>query len=262
MEEIVDDGMEEIDLNENSDFIHDGNPLGEYSNMEYELLNEVSASTDFSDYHSVVDEDLINFNDDVTLETQSMIAHGGSLPEIEETGDLSSDVDRLLSSIETTPRDDVVYIRGDIILGEDEIIIENGEIILNNTDELFEDVPEMLENANLLEDREHVFEYNISVANENTTNQNSYNFNAPQDNTLTNYNISRFLQRYGTTTPNTQHNISIHRDGHSLRSDTNIYDRINGPSIRENSLYPGSFEMAQYADRYQMGHTIAEGFLY
>lgn len=157
MEEIVDDGMEEIDLNENSDFIHDGNPLGEYSNMEYELLNEVSASTDFSDYHSVVDEDLINFNDDVTLETQSMIAHGGSLSEIEETGDLSSDVDRLLSSIETTPRDDVVYIRGDIILGEDEIIIENGEIILNNTDELFEDVPEMLENANLLEDREHVF---------------------------------------------------------------------------------------------------------
>ncbi|SPJ10409.1 gametocytogenesis-implicated protein, putative, partial [Plasmodium sp. DRC-Itaito] len=128
--------------------------------------------------------------------------------------------------------------------------------------EFFEDVPEILANEEMLEDREHVFEYNISVPNENTTNENSYNFNVPQNNTLTNYNISRFLQRYSRAIPNTLHNISIHTDGHSLRTDTNIYHRINGPSIHENSLYPGSFEMAQYADKYQMGHTMAENFLY
>ncbi|SOV14529.1 gametocytogenesis-implicated protein, putative [Plasmodium sp. gorilla clade G2] len=272
MEEVIDDGMEEIDLNDDSDYIRDENPLGEYANMEYELLHGVSDNTSLSRYNGIVndnfsfvdEEDLISFDDDATLETQSLIAHGrDSLSEIGDGEELFADIDEFPSTNDSTPRDNVVYIRGDIVLGDDEIIIENGEIIYNNNNqELFEDIPEFMETTDILQDREQVFEYNISVANQNTTNDNSFNFNAPQENTVANYNLSRFLQRYGTNTPPTQHNVSIHSDGHSLTTDNNLFNYVNSSYIRENSLYPGSFEMARYADRYQMGDTIAEGFLY
>ncbi|SOV22726.1 gametocytogenesis-implicated protein, putative [Plasmodium sp. DRC-Itaito] len=270
MEEVIDDGMEEIDLNDDSDYIHIENPLDEYENMEYELLHGVSDSTSLSRYNGIVndnfsfvdEEDLIIFDDDATLETQSLIADEHPLSEIGEGEELFADIDEFSSANESTPRDNVVYIRGDIVLGDNEIIIENGEIIYNNNRELFEDVPEILETTDILQDRDQVFEYNISVENQNTTNDNSYNFNAPQENTVANYNLSRFLQGYGTYTPPTQHNVSIHSDGHSLTTDNNLFNYVNSSYIRENSLYPGSFEMARYADRYQMGDIIAEGYLF